>query len=253
MQKRIPCLLFKSSIGFLSLPSINYPNALQDFKINIAIDGHSSCGKSTLAKALAKALDYTYIDSGAMYRSVTLYAIQQQIDVFDHDAVAAVLQDIHIHFEPGKEGPQTFLNGTNVEKTIRGMEVAQKVSPVAVIPAVRRAMVRQQQLLGKNRGVAMDGRDIGTVVFPEAAVKIFLTATMATRVERRFQQLSQSGQEVSKNTILKNLYTRDYIDSTRSDSPLTKAPGAVVIDNTYLSESEQLAMVLGLVRHRIQK
>ncbi|MEM6378966.1 MAG: (d)CMP kinase [Bacteroidota bacterium] len=226
---------------------------MQDSKINIAIDGHSSCGKSTLAKALAKALDYTYIDSGAMYRAVTLYAIQQQIDVLDRDAIAAALPNIHIHFEPGIEGPQTFLNGKNVEKAIRGMGVAQKVSPVAVIPAVRRAMVHQQQLLGKNCGVAMDGRDIGTVVFPDAAVKIFLTATMATRVERRYLQLLQNGQEVSKNKILKNLHTRDYIDSTRSDSPLTRTPGAIIIDNTYLSEPEQLAMVLGLVRHRIQK
>lgn len=226
---------------------------MQQSKINIAIDGHSSCGKSTLAKALAKRLDYTYIDSGAMYRAVTLFAIQQQIDVLDRDAMAAALPHIQIHFEPGEHGPDTFLNGQNVEKEIRGMEVAKKVSPVAVIPAVRRAMVKQQQQLGSNCGVAMDGRDIGTVVFPDAAVKIFLTATMATRVERRHLQLLQNGQNVSKTEILKNLHTRDYIDATRSDSPLTRTPGAIVIDNTYLSEAEQLAMVLGLVQHRIQK
>lgn len=226
---------------------------MQQSKINIAIDGHSSCGKSTLAKALAKALDYTYIDSGAMYRAVTLFAIQQQIDVLDRAAMAAALPHIQIHFEPSENGPQTFLNGQNVEKEIRGMDVAKKVSPVAVIPAVRRAMVQQQQQLGSNRGVAMDGRDIGTVVFPDAAVKIFLTATMATRVERRHLQLLQNGQEASKNEILKNLHTRDYIDATRSDSPLTRTPGAIVVDNTYLSEAEQLSMVLGLVQYRIQK
>lgn len=250
----IPLLFLKvllNSFFYLCHPSIY--KTLQPTKINIAIDGHSSCGKSTLAKALATELNYTYIDSGAMYRAVTLYAIQQQIDVRDHQKMAAALPDIHIHFETGPTGPLTFLNQKNVEEKIRSMAVAKKVSPVAVIPAVRRAMVQQQQYLGRNCGVAMDGRDIGTVVFPDAAVKIFLTATMPTRVERRYQQLLQNGQDIPRTEILKNLHTRDYIDSTRSDSPLTKTPGAIVVDNTYLSESDQLAMILGLVQHRIQK
>ena len=214
---------------------------LDSKKINIAIDGHSSCGKSTLAKALAHQLNYTYIDSGAMYRAVTLYTLRQKINVFDQAAVAELLPDIHIRFEQSGTGVRTLLNDRSVEEEIRSMEVS----------AVRKAMVRQQQHIGRDKGVVMDGRDIGTVVFPDAEVKLFVTAEMEERVRRRHLQLKQQGKKVSSGDIRKNLYTRDYIDSTRSDSPLTKAPDAVLFDNTSISEAEQMEMILALIRHRL--
>lgn len=226
---------------------------MQAGKINIAIDGYSSCGKSTLAQDLAKRLGYTYIDSGAMYRAVTLYALRQKLDIHNYQAVAQVLPDIHIHFSRKGDRNETFLNGENVETQIRDMEVAQWVSPIAVIPAVRRAMVQQQQALAKERGVVMDGRDIGTVVLPESEVKLFLTAHLETRLERRYLELIAKGKPVDRLSIKKNLLTRDYIDGTRSDSPLMKAPGAVTIDNTHLNPEEQLLMVLALVHYRQQK
>ena len=222
-------------------------------KINIAIDGHSSCGKSTLAKAIAQRLGYTYIDSGAMYRAVTLWVLRKGISVYDYQAVEKELPFINIQFSPTAEGILTHLNGELVEDQIRGMEVSNHVSPIAVIPAVRRAMVAQQQAIGKDKGVAMDGRDIGTVVFPNAEVKIFLTASMDKRVERRHLQLMEAGKETSVFDIRKNLHTRDYIDSTRSDSPLTKTEGAVVIDNTFLSREEQLEILDALVQYRFKQ
>ncbi len=221
-------------------------------KINIAVDGYSSCGKSTLARALAKRLGYLFIDSGAMYRSVTLYALRKGVDPLDVEKVAALLTDIHIHFEYQDDRLITFLNQEKVESAIRSMEVSSQVSHIAVIPEVRRAMVAQQQALGQQKGVVMDGRDIGTIVFPDAELKIFMMAAMETRVQRRFEQLLHQGKSTSLKAIRKNLFTRDYIDSTRSDSPLKKAVGAVTIDNTFLSEEEQLEIVHTLVQIRLK-
>lgn len=222
-------------------------------RINIAIDGYSSCGKSTLARDLALRLGYIYIDTGAMYRAVTLHVQRQQCSVFDRQAVASLLPEITITFQTSPQGMQTILNGEVVEEEIRSMAVAQQVSQIAVIPAVRRAMVHQQKAMARQKGVAMDGRDIGTVVIPDAELKLFVTADMEVRVQRRLLQLLQSGQEAEQQAIRRNLYSRDYIDSTRSDSPLCKAPGAVLIDNSALSPDEQLEMVLALVHHRSQK
>lgn len=220
-------------------------------RITIAVDGYSSCGKSTLARALAQSLGYTYIDSGAMYRAVTLYVLEQGIDPRDWEGVAAILPNIHIGFDIESGAPRTILNGRDVEDRIRSMEVSSHVSPIATIPAVRRKMVDQQQDLGEFGGIVMDGRDIGTVVFPDAEVKLFLTANMEERIRRRQKQLAHKGKDVVASDIRRNLFVRDYIDATRSDSPLTKAPGAVVIDNTNLTPIEQLSICLALVKSRL--
>ncbi|MBK7477794.1 MAG: (d)CMP kinase [Haliscomenobacter sp.] len=221
-------------------------------EIIIAIDGYSSCGKSTLARALAAELNYRYIDSGAMYRAVTLFFLERGIRMDQKPEVESALDQIHIDFQHGPDGLITLLNGENVEEGIRSMAVAAKVSPVATIPEVRRALVRQQQALGRARQIVMDGRDIGTVVFPHAGLKIFLTASLEERVRRRSLQLLAKGMSVPDDEIRKNLLERDYIDSTRSDSPLMKAPDAVVLDNTNLTEEEQLlvAVTLALMRKR---
>lgn len=219
--------------------------------IIIAIDGHSSCGKSTLAKAIARELNYVYIDSGAMYRAVTLFLQEHRIPPSDRQAVIHALPHIHIRFENHPTGPRTLLNNRDVEHQIRSIEVAAMVSSVAAIPEVRRQLVRQQQLLGTQRGIAMDGRDIGTVVFPAAELKIFLTAGLEVRVNRRCLQLRDAGFFLTPEEIRRNLLERDYIDSTRSDSPLMKAPTAVVIDNSNLTEQEQLLMTLTLANARI--
>ncbi|MEZ4919721.1 MAG: (d)CMP kinase [Saprospiraceae bacterium] len=219
-------------------------------KIIIAIDGHSSCGKSTLAKALAKKLHYAYVDTGAMYRAVTLFFLEHNIDYYQEKAVQAVLDTIEIHFERIEGQNHTFLNGEDVEKKIRSMEVNQHVSPVATIPLVRRAMVKQQQAMGKRKGVVMDGRDIGTVVFPQAELKLFLTADLDVRTSRRHLELAAKGIDASWEDVMHNLQERDHIDSSRADSPLRKADDAVVIDNTLLSEAEQLNEALDLVQAR---
>lgn len=219
-------------------------------KINIAIDGHSSCGKSTLARAMAEKLHYIYVDSGAMYRAVTLYFLENEVDLNDDQAVAAALDQIKIHFERGDEGLQTYLNGKQVESEIREMRVSGMVSPVAAISKVRRAMVRQQQQMGAHRGVVMDGRDIGTVVFPDAELKIFLTAEPDERARRRFEELKKKGSSVSMEEIRKNLLERDHIDSNREDSPLRRAVDAVVIDNTHLTPDQQLELALELADSR---
>lgn len=219
-------------------------------KINIAIDGHSSCGKSTLAKAMAEKLHYIYVDSGAMYRAVTLYFLENEVDLNDDQAVAAALDQIKIHFERGDQGIQTYLNGKQVESEIREMRVSGMVSPVAAISKVRRAMVRQQQKMGAHRGVVMDGRDIGTVVFPDAELKIFLTAEPDERARRRFEELKKKGSSVSMEEIRKNLLERDHIDSNREDSPLRRAVDAVVIDNTHLTPDQQLELALELADSR---
>ncbi len=220
--------------------------------LQIAIDGHSSCGKSTLAKALAKSLSFIYVDSGAMYRAVTLAFIRQDIDLFDHQAIAAALKNTQVSFKMTPDGNRTLLNGEDVEDQIREMAVASKVSQVATLPEVRRQLVMQQRQLGAQNHVVMDGRDIGTVVFPAAKLKIFLTATVEKRVERRFLQLREQGHFIDPEDILHNLYERDYIDSTRSDSPLKRAPDAINLDNTNLSPEEQLAICVVLAQSRLK-
>ncbi|MCC6460201.1 MAG: (d)CMP kinase [Saprospiraceae bacterium] len=216
--------------------------------IIIAIDGHSSCGKSTLAKGLAKALHYAYLDTGAMYRAVTLYFLNQQIDYNDPAAVEKALQHIEIHFERIEGQNHTFLNGVDVERDIREMIVSEHVSPVSTLSAVRRAMVAQQKAMGRRRGIVADGRDIGTVVFPDAELKIFLTADVDVRTSRRHLELAAKGIDAEWDDIRRNLLDRDRIDSSRADSPLRQADGAVVIDNTLLSEEQQLAKALELAK-----
>jgi len=220
-------------------------------QIIIAIDGHSSCGKSTLAKGLAKALHYAYLDTGAMYRAVTLYFLDNGIDHNDPQAVEEALGQIEIHFERIQGKNHTFLNGKDVERDIREMRVSAFVSPVSTISAVRRAMVAQQKAMGRRRGIVADGRDIGTVVFPDAEVKIFLTADVNVRTSRRHLELAARGIDADWDAIRANLLERDQIDSGRADSPLRKADDAVVIDNTLLSEEEQLDMALDLVYARM--
>lgn len=217
----------------------------------IAIDGHSSCGKSTLAKGLAQALHYAYLDTGAMYRAVTLYFLKQGIDYENPEAVEAALGQIEIHFERVNGRNHTFLNGQDVERDIREMQVSEHVSPVSTISAVRRAMVAQQKAMGRRRGIVADGRDIGTVVFPDAEVKIFLTADLDVRTSRRHLELAARGIDADWDEIQSNLADRDRIDSGRADSPLRQAEGAVVIDNTLLSEEEQLSKALALVQERM--
>ncbi len=218
--------------------------------IIIAIDGHSSCGKSTLAKAMAEHLHYVYGDSGAMYRAVTLYFLNNLVNYHDHDAVEAALGQIKIRFKRVDGQNTTFLNDENVEREIRTMRVSEHVSPVSTISMVRRAMVEQQQAMGKKRGIVMDGRDIGTVVFPDAELKIYLTADPDVRTSRRHLELASKGIDADWNGIKHNLLERDRIDSSRFDSPLRQAPDAVVIDNTFLSEQEQFDLALKYARER---
>jgi CMP/dCMP kinase len=219
-------------------------------KIIIAIDGFSSCGKSTLAKALAKKLHYAYVDTGAMYRAVTLYFLDNDVDFNDKEDVKRALSNIEIHFERTPTGNHVFLNDKDIETEIRSMRVSEMVSPVATISAVRRAMVQQQQRMGSRKGIVMDGRDIGTVVFPEAELKIFLTAETDIRTQRRFDEMQAKGQEiVSFDAVKHNLTERDLIDSNRADSPLRQAEDAILLDNSYLTPDEQLHKVLDLVYH----
>ncbi len=217
--------------------------------IIIAIDGHSSCGKSTLAKGLAKALHYAYLDTGAMYRAVTLYFLDNGVDYHNPEAVDHALRHIDIHFERVDGQNHTFLNGKDVEREIREMRVSEHVSPVSAISAVRRAMVAQQKAMGQRRGIVADGRDIGTVVFPDAELKIFLTADLDVRTSRRHLELAAKGIDADWDDIRQNLLERDQIDSSRADSPLRQARDAVVIDNTLLSEEEQLKKALELITH----
>lgn len=222
-------------------------------KITIAIDGFSSCGKSTLARDLAKALGYAYVDSGAMYRAVTLYFLENEIDYADPTAVRRALPLIQIQFRHQNNGNHTFLNGEDVEEKIRTMEVSQHVSPVAAISQVRKAMVAQQQALGREKGIVMDGRDIGTVVFPEAELKIFLKASPAVRAQRRYEELLKKGWDISKEEVKKNLAERDHIDSTRADSPLKQAEDAIVVDNSLLTPQEQLEYVMRLAVGKVAR
>src|SRR5215212_11658166 len=224
-------------------------------RIIITIDGWSSCGKSTLAKQLAKALGYIYVDSGAMYRAITLYFLRNHVDWTDIGAVKNALKEISLEFvhNSKSELSEIYLNGENVEYVIRDLVVAEKVSEVAAIKEVRKYAVAQQQKMGKNRGIVMDGRDIGTVVFPDAELKIFMTADNAVRVERRFQELYQKNPNVTIDEIKANLEMRDYIDSHREVSPLKQADDAILLDNTNLTEKEQFQKALKWAEEHIRQ
>lgn len=224
-------------------------------KIVIAIDGYSSCGKSTMAKNLARQLGYVYVDTGAMYRAVTLYALRHQLFEADGEVDAASLQrampDIRISFQFNKQTgkPDTYLNDELVEQEIRTMQVSERVSMIAALPFVRTALVAQQQRMGKDKGIVMDGRDIGTVVFPHAELKIFVTASAEVRAQRRYDELQQKGMPARYDEILKNVQERDYIDSHREVSPLRKADDAIELDNSNLTIDEQQQWLL----HQVDK
>ena len=222
-------------------------------KIIIAIDGWSSCGKSTLAKELAKELGYLYVDSGAMYRAITLYFLRNHVDWTDKAEVKKALKEISLEFIYNEKSQQSemHLNDENVEYVIRDLVVAEKVSDVAAIKEVRKFAVEQQQLMGNKKGIIMDGRDIGTVVFPKAELKIFLTADNAIRVERRFKELYEKNPNVTIEEIKANLEMRDYIDSNREESPLRKAEDAILLDNSNLTASETIQKVLKLAKQLI--
>ncbi|MDF9829297.1 (d)CMP kinase [Parabacteroides sp. PF5-6] len=227
-------------------------------RITIAIDGHSSSGKSTMAKDLAREIGYTYIDSGAMYRAVTLYALQQGLfagDALDEEQLEQQIDRIRISFRlnPETGRPDTYLNGEKVEKEIRGMEVANRVSRIATLGFVRRAMVAQQQEMGRDKGVVMDGRDIGTVVFPDAELKIFVTASPEIRAQRRVDELKAKGQPASYADVLENVLSRDHIDSTREESPLRQADDARVLDNSDMTVEEQKALLLQWYNERVNR
>jgi cytidylate kinase len=223
-------------------------------KISVAIDGHSSCGKSTLAKQIAKHFNYIYLDTGAMYRAVTLFAINQNIinkDDFDKDALIEKLPEINIEFKADENGKvNTYLNNQNVEEAIRTMRVSSFVSPIATVKEVREKMVELQQKMGSKGGVVMDGRDIGTVVLPKAELKVFMTAKDEIRAQRRFDELKEKGIDDTFENVLQNLKERDYIDSTREESPLLKAEDALVLDNSELSRDEQLEILKSWVEER---
>ncbi len=227
-------------------------------KIVIAIDGFSSCGKSTMAKALARSIGYIYIDSGAMYRAVTLYCLDYNLiegDTVNTEALAPLMPEIHIDFRPdvatGKT--HTYLNGVDVEREIRTMRVSDKVSPVSAIPFVRTAMVALQQKMGERKGIVMDGRDIGTTVFPHAELKIFVTASAETRAQRRVDELQAKGESVNFDEVVANITKRDHIDQTRKESPLRKADDAITLDNSHMTIAEQDAWLLARYQEVIQK
>lgn len=226
-------------------------------KITIAIDGHSSCGKSTMAKQLARELGYVYVDTGAMYRSVTLFALRNNL--FNEDGSVKVDElesrmgeiEIGFVFNPETGRPDTYLNGELVESEIRLMEVSSHVSPIAAIPFVREAMVDQQRRMGKDKGIVMDGRDIGTTVFPDAELKVFVTASAEVRAQRRYDELVGKGEQADYEDILKNVQERDYIDSHREVSPLRQADDAVLLDNSNMTREEQSAFILRLAKERL--
>jgi cytidylate kinase len=222
-------------------------------KIIITIDGWSSCGKSTLAKQLAKALGYVYVDSGAMYRAITLYFLRNNIDLAEKKEVKEALKSINLEFifNPKSNSSEMFLNEENVEYVIRDLVIAEKVSDVAAIKEVREFAVAQQQLMGKKKGIVMDGRDIGTVVFPKAELKIFMTADNAVRVQRRFKELFEKNPNITIEEVKNNLEMRDYIDSHREVSPLRKAKDAIELDNTNLTEKEQFNKALALIKEKM--
>jgi cytidylate kinase len=220
--------------------------------ISIAIDGFSSCGKSTLAKAMAESLQCLFVDSGAMYRAVTYYFLKNEVSIYQPNEVLNALQRINITLEPSPNGNLTFLNGEDISLDIRDMAVAEMVSKVAAISSVRTAMVEQQRQMSLHNNLIMDGRDIGTVVFPKAVLKIFLTADIEVRVNRRYLDLISKNALVSLPDIRRNLFLRDYIDSTRTDSPLLRAEDAIVLNNSNLSREEQLEICLFLAKKRMK-
>ena len=223
-------------------------------KIIVAIDGHSSCGKSTMAKALARQLGYIYVDTGAMYRAVTLFALQHQLFNADGTVKAEELQSLRSQVQVSfvlneyTHLPETHLSGVSVEREIRTMEVSSHVSPIAALPFVREAMVAQQREMGKQKGIVMDGRDIGTTVFPHAELKVFVTASAEIRAQRRFKELQEKGMDANYEAILKNVQERDYIDSHREVSPLCQAEDAILLDNSNMSISNQQQWLLEQVQ-----
>ena len=223
-------------------------------KIIIAIDGFSSCGKSTLAKAMAKALEYVFVDTGAMYRAIALYFLRNDVSFADNNSILKALEAIELRFKYNTVSQKSdmYLNGENVEQEIREMRVSQKVSEVASIPAVRDFAVAQQQVMGVDKGIVMDGRDIGTVVFPNAELKLFVTADPAIRLERRYQELLQTNPAISKEEVSANLQQRDLMDSTREHSPLRQAEDALVLDNTNLDRAQQFDLAMQWAKERIK-
>ena len=224
-------------------------------KITIAIDGFSSTGKSTIAKALANKLGYIYVDTGAMYRAVTFYAMNNNLvssDHFDWEALETKLSSISLMFKFNSDlgFAEMYLNGVHIEKEIRSLEVSQLVSKVSALSSVRKKLVLEQQEMGKNKGVVMDGRDIGTVVFPDAEIKLFMTASADTRAQRRYKELIAKGDVVSYEEILQNVVERDHLDSTRKDSPLIKAGDAIEIDNSDLGLKEQFDKIYALIKKK---
>lgn len=216
--------------------------------IVIAIDGYSSCGKSTLAKALAKKLHFIYIDSGAMYRAVTLYFLRNHINLTDHDQVVEALKNIHLNFHSKDYQTHITLNDEEVSDEIRLMPVSENVSAVSAIKEVRHEMVKQQQRMGKSKNIVMDGRDIGTTVFPNASVKFFMTADPKIRAERRYKELLPQNPDITLEVVFENLAHRDYLDTTRQESPLVRAQDAVILDNTNLTQEEQLQFALDKIQ-----
>ena len=215
--------------------------------IIVALDGYSSCGKSTLAKALAKKLNFVYVDSGAMYRAVALYFMRNSIDLTNHNEIAGALKNIHLNFHSRDYQTHITLNDEEVSDEIRQMPVSDKVSTVAAIHEVRKEMVKQQQRMGRSKSVVMDGRDIGTAVFPDATVKIFMTADPKVRAERRFKELQPKNPDITLEEVFENLAHRDYQDTTRAESPLIRAEDAIILDNTDLTPDEQLMFALSKV------
>lgn len=224
-------------------------------RINIALDGHSSCGKSTIAKKLAKSLGYTYIDTGAMYRGVTLFSLRNNLwsegEPMEEE-ISKRLHEVNLRFEPHPEGQHLLLNGEDVEREIRGMEVSNHVSPIATLGAVRRHLVAQQQAMAKEKGVVMDGRDVGTVVMPNAELKIFVTARPEVRAKRRYDELRAKGDDVKYEEILENVTERDRIDSSRQISPLKQAQDAILLDNSDLTLDEQQRTVEEMVQRVLE-
>ncbi|CAM4310886.1 (d)CMP kinase [Gillisia hiemivivida] len=230
---------------------------MTDHKITIAIDGFSSTGKSTVAKQLAKELSYVYVDTGAMYRAITLYAMRKKYitkDSFDEESLIKDLPSLHLKFvfEASRGFAAIYLNEENIEDEIRTMQVSQNVSRVSALSGVRKKLVSQQQQMGLEKGVVMDGRDIGTVVFPNAELKIFMTASADERANRRFKEMKEKGQEVSYDEVLKNVEERDLLDTTREDSPLVKAEDAIEIDNSTLNIDQQFQKILQLAKASIE-
>lgn len=226
-------------------------------KIIIAIDGYSSCGKSTLAKQLARKLNYVYIDTGAMYRAVALFALQNgfiDVDFFDEKALIQHLDKINVSFSFNSKlnTSETFLNGKNIEKEIRGITISNFVSKIAKIKEVRAKMVELQREMGKKKGLVMDGRDIGSVVFPNAELKIFMTAAFEIRAKRRFDELKAKGDNTSYEAVLKNIVSRDDDDTSRTENPLIKAHDAVVLDNSNINQEEQFLIVMNLVNEKLK-